>query len=64
MVPSLNFDMVAPNVYRSGHPNNTNLKFLHKLKLKSIMYNYIIIINQLFIYRKLFTRFIKFYRKK
>ncbi|RIB08478.1 protein-tyrosine phosphatase [Gigaspora rosea] len=38
MVPPLNFAMVAPGVYRSGHPNRKNFPFLKKLKLKSIMY--------------------------
>ncbi|CAG8581577.1 43041_t:CDS:2 [Gigaspora margarita] len=37
MVPPLNFAMVAPGVYRSGHPNRKNFPFLKKLKLKSIM---------------------------
>ncbi|CAG8551008.1 10209_t:CDS:2 [Scutellospora calospora] len=38
MVPPLNFAMVAPGVYRSGHPNRKNFPFLKKLKLKSIIY--------------------------
>ena len=38
MVPPLNFAMVAPGVYRSGHPNRQNFPFLIKLGLKSIMY--------------------------
>jgi tyrosine-protein phosphatase SIW14 len=37
MVPPLNFAMVAPGVYRSGHPNRQNFPFLIKLGLKSIM---------------------------
>ncbi|KAI9297240.1 protein-tyrosine phosphatase [Neoconidiobolus thromboides FSU 785] len=38
LVPPLNFAMVAPGVYRSGHPNPKNFEFLKKLKLKTIMY--------------------------
>ncbi|CAG8569679.1 14673_t:CDS:2 [Funneliformis mosseae] len=38
MVPPLNFAMVAPGVYRSGHPNRKNYPFLIKLGLKSIIY--------------------------
>ncbi|CAG8446238.1 13566_t:CDS:2 [Acaulospora morrowiae] len=38
MVPPLNFAMVAPGVYRSGHPNRQNFPFLKKLELKSIIY--------------------------
>lgn len=30
--------MVAPGVYRSGHPNRQNFSFLRKLGLKTIMY--------------------------
>ncbi|CAG8521521.1 3559_t:CDS:2 [Diversispora eburnea] len=38
MVPPLNFAMVAPGVYRSGHPNRQNFPFLKKLGLKSLIY--------------------------
>ncbi|CAG8475480.1 4870_t:CDS:2 [Acaulospora morrowiae] len=38
MVPPLNFAMVAPGVYRSGHPNRQNFPFLKRLELKSIIY--------------------------
>ncbi|KAI8813249.1 protein-tyrosine phosphatase [Cladochytrium replicatum] len=38
VVPPLNFAMVAPGVYRSGHPNRKNFPFLKKLGLKSVMY--------------------------
>ncbi|KAI8900020.1 protein-tyrosine phosphatase [Globomyces pollinis-pini] len=38
LVPPLNFDMVAPGVYRSGYPNKKNFEFLKKLNLTSIMY--------------------------
>ena len=38
VVPPLNFDMVAPGVYRSGHPNERNFSFLKRLNLKSIIY--------------------------
>lgn len=37
LVPPLNFAMVAPGVYRSGHPNKQNFSFLRKLGLKTIM---------------------------
>ncbi|CAO3686351.1 unnamed protein product [Umbelopsis vinacea] len=37
LVPPLNFAMVAPGVYRSGHPNQ-NFPFLRKLGLKTVMY--------------------------
>lgn len=37
LVPPLNFAMVAPGVYRSGHPNRQNFSFLRKLGLKTIM---------------------------
>ncbi|PKI82343.1 protein-tyrosine-phosphatase [Malassezia vespertilionis] len=38
VVPPLNFDMVAPGVYRSGHPNERNFGFLKRLQLRSIVY--------------------------
>ncbi|CEH17169.1 protein tyrosine phosphatase [Ceraceosorus bombacis] len=38
VVPPLNFDMVVPGVYRSGHPNERNFEFMRRLGLKSIMY--------------------------
>ncbi|KAK0548439.1 peroxisome assembly protein (Peroxin-2) [Tilletia horrida] len=38
VVPPLNFDLVAPGVYRSGHPNERNFDFLERLGLRSIMY--------------------------
>ncbi|TPX40591.1 hypothetical protein SeLEV6574_g06541 [Synchytrium endobioticum] len=38
IVPPLNFAMVAPGIYRSGHPNKKNFPFLQKLKLRSILY--------------------------
>ncbi|CAM0141898.1 unnamed protein product [Umbelopsis sp. WA50703] len=38
LVPPLNFAMVAPGVYRSGHPNRQNFPFLRKLRLKTVMY--------------------------
>ncbi|KAM0792539.1 hypothetical protein ACM66B_005208 [Microbotryomycetes sp. NB124-2] len=36
--PPLNFCMVLPGVYRSGHPNDKNFAFMDKLNLRSIMY--------------------------
>lgn len=38
LVPPLGFAMVAPGVYRSGHPNHCNFAFLDGLHLTSIMY--------------------------
>jgi hypothetical protein len=38
VVPPINFSLVAPGIYRSGHPNKKNLSFLRRLKLKSVMY--------------------------
>ncbi|BGO89810.1 hypothetical protein NBRC10512_007227 [Rhodotorula toruloides] len=38
LFPPLNFAMVVPGVYRSGHPNKGNFPFLDTLTLKSIMY--------------------------
>ncbi|KAF9926431.1 hypothetical protein FBU30_003996 [Linnemannia zychae] len=37
LVPPLNFAMVAPGVYRSGHPNKHNFPFMKKLGLKVIV---------------------------
>jgi len=37
VVPPINFSLVAPDVYRSGHPNRRNFSFLRRLKLKGIM---------------------------
>ncbi|KAF9939087.1 hypothetical protein BGZ65_011578 [Modicella reniformis] len=37
LVPPLNFAMVAPGVYRSGHPNKHNFPFMRKLGLKVIV---------------------------
>jgi hypothetical protein len=38
VVPPINFSMVAPGIYRSGHPNKKNSGFLRGLALKGIMY--------------------------
>lgn len=38
LVPPLNFAMVAPGVYRSGHPSAHNFDFLRKLGLKTIVH--------------------------
>ena len=37
LVPPINFALVVPGVYRSGHPNKKNFGFLKQLKLKGIM---------------------------
>lgn len=37
VVPPLNFDMLAPGVYRSGHPNERNFGFMAGLELKCVM---------------------------
>ncbi|EIW68544.1 hypothetical protein TREMEDRAFT_44410 [Tremella mesenterica DSM 1558] len=38
VVPPINFSLVAPGVYRSGHPNRKNFGFLDQLELRGIMY--------------------------
>ena len=38
VVPPINFSLVAPGVYRSGHPNRKNFGFLCTLKFKGIMW--------------------------
>lgn len=38
LVPPINFALVAPGVYRSGHPNRKNFSFLLGLSLKTIIY--------------------------
>ncbi|KAJ1973561.1 tyrosine-protein phosphatase siw14 [Dimargaris verticillata] len=37
LVPPLNFALVVPGIYRSGHPNVKNHPFLLKLGIKTIM---------------------------
>lgn len=46
VVPPINFAMVAPGIYRSGHPNKKNSGFLRGLDLKGIMYVFIICSNR------------------
>ncbi|BGP14089.1 hypothetical protein JCM10213_002384 [Rhodosporidiobolus nylandii] len=38
LYPALNFALVVPGVYRSGHPQKSNFSHLDTLGLKSIMY--------------------------
>ncbi|TXT13399.1 hypothetical protein VHUM_00766 [Vanrija humicola] len=38
LVPPINFALVAPGVYRSGHPNKKNFGFLSRLGLKTVVY--------------------------
>ncbi|RKP07320.1 protein-tyrosine phosphatase-like protein [Thamnocephalis sphaerospora] len=38
LVPPLNFALVEAGIYRSGHPNPKNYRFLKKLGLKSILF--------------------------
>ncbi|BBN05176.1 tyrosine-protein phosphatase SIW14 [Marchantia polymorpha subsp. ruderalis] len=38
LIPPLNFAMVDQGVYRSGYPNSKNFTFLHKLRLRSVIY--------------------------
>ncbi|WVW78985.1 hypothetical protein I302_100948 [Kwoniella bestiolae CBS 10118] len=38
VVPPINFSLVAPGIYRSGHPNKKNFTFLRRLNLKAIVY--------------------------
>jgi len=37
LVPPINFALVAPGVYRSGHPNRKNWGFLGRLGLKTVV---------------------------
>ncbi|WWC67477.1 uncharacterized protein I206_101385 [Kwoniella pini CBS 10737] len=38
VVPPINFSLVVPGIYRSGHPNKKNFNFLKKLNFKTIIY--------------------------
>ncbi|KAI9594644.1 protein-tyrosine phosphatase [Syncephalis fuscata] len=38
LVPPLNFALVEAGIYRSGHPNPKNYRFLEKLGLRSIIF--------------------------
>eukprot|EP00796_Vickermania_ingenoplastis_P009087 gene9087-6380_t len=38
LVPSINFAMVCPGVYRSGYPTKKNFSFLRAVALKTILY--------------------------
>ncbi|WVQ83950.1 hypothetical protein IAT38_006095 [Cryptococcus sp. DSM 104549] len=38
VVPPINFSLVAPGIYRSGHPNRKNFPFLRRLHLRGIIY--------------------------
>ncbi|GAA5943393.1 hypothetical protein JCM3775_005919 [Rhodotorula graminis] len=38
LYPPINFSMILPGVYRSGHPHKANFDFLDSLHLRSIMY--------------------------
>ncbi|KAG5512196.1 hypothetical protein GH5_07679 [Leishmania sp. Ghana 2012 LV757] len=38
LVPTINFSMVCPGVYRSGYPAKKNYSFLCALRLRSILY--------------------------
>lgn len=38
LVPPINFSLVAPGIYRSGHPNRRNFTFLETLGLRTIIY--------------------------
>lgn len=38
VVPPINFALVAPGIYRSGHPNKKNFSFLRRLGLKTVVY--------------------------
>ncbi|KAJ1637158.1 tyrosine phosphatase family-domain-containing protein [Pavlovales sp. CCMP2436] len=37
MIPPINFELVAPGVYRSGFPTRKNLRFLRGLGLRSVI---------------------------
>ncbi|WWC87365.1 uncharacterized protein L201_002254 [Kwoniella dendrophila CBS 6074] len=38
VVPPINFSLVVPGIYRSGHPNKKNFNFLKRLNLKNVIY--------------------------
>ncbi|KAJ1904001.1 tyrosine-protein phosphatase siw14, partial [Tieghemiomyces parasiticus] len=38
LVPPLNFALVVPGIYRSGHPNSRNHAFLLKLGIRTVIY--------------------------
>ncbi|KEG12136.1 tyrosine phosphatase [Trypanosoma grayi] len=38
LVPSINFAMVCPGVYRSGYPTRKNYRFIRALRLRTILY--------------------------
>ncbi|ORC85430.1 tyrosine phosphatase [Trypanosoma theileri] len=38
LVPSINFAMVCPGVYRSGYPTKKNYRFIRALRLRTILY--------------------------
>ncbi|KAL7423384.1 hypothetical protein Q5752_002687 [Cryptotrichosporon argae] len=38
LVPPINFALVAPGLYRSGHPNRKNFGYLATLGLRSVLY--------------------------
>jgi hypothetical protein len=37
VIPPVNFELVAPGVYRSGFPTRRNIEFLHRLGLRSVL---------------------------
>lgn len=38
LIPPLNFSIVSKGVYRAGYPNEKNISFLRKLKLRTVLY--------------------------
>lgn len=44
-IPPINFGYVEKGIYRSGYPSEKSFPFLQKLKIKTIMYYFIYIIN-------------------
>ncbi|RKP39684.1 protein-tyrosine phosphatase, partial [Dimargaris cristalligena] len=38
LVPPLNFALVVPGIYRSGHPNPKNHSFLTRLGIRTVIY--------------------------
>ncbi|WWC58987.1 uncharacterized protein I303_101533 [Kwoniella dejecticola CBS 10117] len=38
LVPPINFSLVVPGIYRSGHPNKKNFSFLRRLNLSGVIY--------------------------
>lgn len=54
-VPPLNFAVVDNGIFRSGFPDSSNFSFLQTLGLRSIMYDFSLLILSLFAFVLLFV---------